>query len=127
MRWEESETYLYGIDLFNFAYWWECHEELESLWHAVGHNSEVGVFLQGIVQVAAANLRRFMDPDNPQAGSSLLDKAMDKLRGFDGIYMGVDVPKFCNSAHEFFNGTTDTPPTITLSDKARRESNDVAN
>ncbi len=36
-NWRKSEDYLFGIDLFNEGYWWECHEVLEGLWHAVGH------------------------------------------------------------------------------------------
>lgn len=27
-NWKTNSTYLYAIDLFNFAYWWECHEYL---------------------------------------------------------------------------------------------------
>ena len=34
--WRECEEFLYGIDLFNAGYWWECHEVLEGLWHAAG-------------------------------------------------------------------------------------------
>ena len=57
-RWRENEDYLYGIDLYNFAYWWECHEALEGLWHLTGHRGTKAQFLQGIIQVAAANLKR---------------------------------------------------------------------
>ena len=56
-RWHTSEDYLYGIDLYNFAYWWECHEVFEGLWHAVGHHSEQGNFFQALIQLAAANLK----------------------------------------------------------------------
>ncbi|MBD3297963.1 MAG: DUF309 domain-containing protein [candidate division Zixibacteria bacterium] len=125
-RWHESETYLYGIDLFNFAYWWECHEELESLWHAVGHNSEMGVFLQGIVQVAAANLRRFMEPDNPDAGVSLMQKGLEKLQDYSGVYLGVDVERFRRMTEDYFGNTTHTPPTITLIDIEQRRQTDHA-
>src|SRR5947209_2469534 len=31
-HWGESETYLYGIDLFNGRYYWESHVAWESLW-----------------------------------------------------------------------------------------------
>ena len=24
--WQQNEDYLYGVDLYNFAYWWEAHE-----------------------------------------------------------------------------------------------------
>ncbi len=57
-RWRENAVYLHGIDLYNFAYWWECHEALEGLWHLTGHEGTEAQFLQGIIQVAAANLKR---------------------------------------------------------------------
>jgi hypothetical protein len=60
-RWRENGVYLYGIDLYNFAYWWECHEALEGLWHLTGHRGVEAQFLQGIIQAAAANLKRHMD------------------------------------------------------------------
>src|SRR3989441_5753773 len=31
-EWWDSEWYLYGIDLYNYGYWWECHEVFEGLW-----------------------------------------------------------------------------------------------
>ena len=112
-RWMESDTYCYGIDLFNYAYWWECHEELEALWHEVGHESEQGQFLQGIVQIAAACLRRFMDDDD-DAGLSLAEKGLAKLRTFAGVYMGIDVPGFCNDVRAYFSDVRSLPPVITL-------------
>ena len=59
-RWRENDVYLQGIDLYNYAYWWECHEALEGLWHLTGHEGLEAQFLQGIIQTAAANLRRFV-------------------------------------------------------------------
>ena len=59
-NWRANAVYLYGIDLYNFAYWWECHEALEGLWHLTGHQGTEAQFLQGIIQVAAANLKRHM-------------------------------------------------------------------
>jgi len=57
-KWKENDLYLHGIDLYNFAFWWECHEALEALWHAAGHTTPTGQFLQGVIQVSAANLKR---------------------------------------------------------------------
>ena len=52
--WRDCEHFLYGIDLFNAGYWWECHEVLEGLWHASGIGSEAGHVLQAVIQCAAA-------------------------------------------------------------------------
>ncbi len=56
--WHEVEEYLYGIDLFNAAYFWEAHESWEAVWHAVGRDSTEGLFLQGMIQGSAAMLQR---------------------------------------------------------------------
>ncbi len=55
--WRQCGEYLYGIDLFNQEYWWECHEVLEGLWHAAGHDSAAGEVLQAVIQCAAAHLK----------------------------------------------------------------------
>ncbi len=77
-RWRESDIYLFGIDLYNFAYWWECHEALEALWHAVGHTTRTGQFLQGIIQVSAANLKRFVGQD--EGAKRLWAEGLARLR-----------------------------------------------
>ncbi len=87
--WHQSEEYLYGIDLYNFAYWWECHEVFEGLWHAVGHDTEQGNFFQALIQLAAANLKLFTG--NHQAAGKLLTSGMFRLQITPGLYMGIDV------------------------------------
>jgi len=112
-RWMDSECYCYGIDLFNYAYWWECHEELEALWNEVGHDTEQGIFLQGIVQVAAACLHRFMNSSD-DAGRSLAYKGLARLQHIGRIYMGIDIPRFTRDVEEFFAGENTSPPVISL-------------
>ena len=88
-EWHQSEDYLYGIDLYNFAYWWECHEIFEGLWHAAGHNTEQGHFLQALIQLAASNLKRFLG--NQQAAQNLLNSGLNRLQKTPKLYMGIDV------------------------------------
>jgi predicted metal-dependent hydrolase len=56
--WALCHEYLEGVDLYNRAYFWEAHEEWEALWHAVGHDSLVGRYLQGLIQASAALLKQ---------------------------------------------------------------------
>jgi hypothetical protein len=88
-EWHQSQEYLYGIDLYNFAYWWECHEVFEGLWHAVGHDTEQGNFFQALIQLAAANLKLFTG--NHQAAGKLLTSGMFRLQKTPRFYMGIDV------------------------------------
>lgn len=55
--WAACPEYLYGLDLFNEGYWWECHEVLENLWLAAGLGTPAGHALQAVIQCAAAHLK----------------------------------------------------------------------
>lgn len=54
-RWFDNQLYLYGIDLYNHTFWWECHEALEPLWQQA--HDITRHFLQGLIGVAAAFLK----------------------------------------------------------------------
>jgi hypothetical protein len=86
--WATCEPYLFGIDLFNHGYWWEAHDALETVWLAAGQKSTVcGLFIQGLIQLAGAQLKRFMD--EPRGASSLTGSGSVKLALVEGIYLGI--------------------------------------
>lgn len=87
-NWTECDGYLFAVDLFNHGYYWEAHEELESLWIAVGRNTAVGRFLQGIIQAAAALLK--LEADNPESAGRLVAAAAAKLREPQSSLLGLD-------------------------------------
>ena len=92
-RWRENETYLFGIDLYNFAYWWACHEELEALWHLAGRTTDEGRFLQGVIQIAAAHLRRHVG--SPDGARRLAGEGLDRLSTLPSpVFMGVVLEPF---------------------------------
>ena len=88
-RWQQSDDYRYGIDLYNYAYWWECHEVFEGFWHAAGRDTEQGNFFQALIQLAAANLKHVLG--NSTATQNLLHSGMTRLQRIPSSYMGVDV------------------------------------
>ncbi len=91
--WRNNEVYRQGIDLYNFAYWWECHEALEGLWHLTGHQGSEAQFLQGVIQVAAANLRRHLG--TPGGARRLGREAVGRLESVGlAVYMGVRLAPF---------------------------------
>ncbi len=53
--WRQDETYLYGVDLYNHAYFWEAHEAWEGLWRQAAAPNQKA-FLKGLIQCAAACL-----------------------------------------------------------------------
>ncbi len=52
--WYENETYLFGVDLYNYAFWWESHEAFESLWKKVPKDGLTSNFFQGLIKISAA-------------------------------------------------------------------------
>jgi uncharacterized protein len=99
-RWRENAVYLQGVDLYNFAYWWECHEALEGLWHLTGHQGTEGQFLQGIIQVAAANLKRHVA--SLTGARRLGREAIARLASVGRrTFMGLELGPFIREVHDY--------------------------
>lgn len=56
-RWAENRSYLVALDYFNLGFYWEAHDEWERLLRATGNDSLCGVFLKGLVKMAAAGIK----------------------------------------------------------------------
>lgn len=79
----------------NEGYYWEAHEELESLWLGAGRDSEIGQFLQGLIQAAAALLK--MDARNLRSAGRLVAAAGAKLRRPGRVFLGIDGSRLADS------------------------------
>jgi hypothetical protein len=55
--WLASVEYRFGIDLFNYGYYWEAHEAWEALWHACDRHSEAADFFKCLIKLAAAGVK----------------------------------------------------------------------
>jgi uncharacterized protein len=117
-RWRESDDYCFGIDLYNYAYWWECHEVFEGLWHVAGHRSEQGNFFQGLIQLASANLKNFMG--NQQAARNLLHNGLVRLQVVPESYMGLDVVGLTNELRQCITRSHGQAPSIRLAMPVRK-------
>jgi uncharacterized protein len=56
-RWAIDERYLFGIDLFNYGYYWEAHEIWEDLWNADGRIGLPSDFFKALIKLAAAGVK----------------------------------------------------------------------
>ncbi len=56
-NWSTHRNYLLGLDLFNYGYYWEAHEEWDRLLKSSGPDSLMGKFLKGLVKLAAAGVK----------------------------------------------------------------------
>jgi uncharacterized protein len=121
-RWRENEEYLHGCDLYNHAYWWEAHEAWEGLWHLTRKSETEGLFLQGLIQVSAAHLKRHMA--EAEGSAKLARLALEKLRVVEaavlagsqregqqkGTYMGLEVSPFVKAVERYLIERDESAP-----------------
>lgn len=111
-NWHSCEVYLYGIDLFNHRFWWEAHEALETVWVAAGRRTEVGSFVQGLIQIAVAHLKAFQGFH--ATAKRMAWKGLDKMGHANDCYLGIDMTSFCSAVKASFTEDPVTPVTIKL-------------
>lgn len=101
--WSENEPYLFGADLYNHGYLWEAHEAWEGLWHVSKSERIVALYLQGLIQCAAAWLKIAME--QPRGVERLAALALEKLDEVAQVgrspYMGLDLDAFRPAVRAF--------------------------
>lgn len=104
--WRENADYLFGVDLYNHGYLWEAHEAWEGLWHQAREDELRSLFLQGLIQCAAACLKIPMkQPAGLEKLAGLATEKLDRVaRQHDGPYMGLDVSDFACELRRFAAG-----------------------
>jgi hypothetical protein len=111
-RWQDSESYLYGVDLFNNGYWWEAHEAWEACWIAVGRTSTAGLFLQGLIQIAAACLKKYQG--HMDGALRLAADGLDKFPAHRQTMLGIEMQPLKTALQDFFAGKKADQPLIHL-------------
>jgi len=110
--WRQCESYLYGIDLFNLGYWWECHEILEGLWHAAGRETATAHALQAVIQCAAAHLK--FSGGVPRGAARLLDHSLRHAQWSDDCMLGLDLPQMVADTHAYLTVGDAAPAQLRL-------------
>ncbi len=96
-RWWDSRDYLRGIDLFNAGYYWEAHEAWEGLWNACGREGRTALFLQALIGLAAALLKR--REGRPAGAAAHARRARGLLEALDTTaWMGLDIAALAAAA-----------------------------
>jgi len=105
--WRDNGDYLFGIDLYNYHYYWEAHEAWEGLWIAAVRNSSEHRFLQGLIKCVAALLKIRMANYEIQdlIGARNLSKSGMSLLSQVGLdeFMGLDIPNFLKEYDSFIS------------------------
>lgn len=108
-RWRECAGWLFGVDLYNFAYWWEAHETWEGIWKQAAADHPQRRFLQGLIQISAAHLKRHLG--ECEAVQRLLERSRGHLDavqsalaagGEDCGYMGLALRRFRTECDAWF-------------------------
>lgn len=89
-----------GADLFNRGLYWEAHEAWEELW--LGLEDEPKLFVQGLIQVAAAGHKAFVQKQ-PRGCVKLLTSALEKLDRAPPGYCGVETERFLPGVHRMLD------------------------
>jgi hypothetical protein len=111
-EWCTCADYLYGVDLFNYAYWWEAHETWESIWVAAGRHTQTGQFLQGLIQVSVAHLKWFQGLTRP--ARRLVREGFIRMGQSPPTFLGIEVALLQRDAEAYFAGIRPVPPLIQL-------------
>ncbi len=102
-QWRALDAWLYGVDLFNWFYFWEAHEAWEGLWAAAARDSPQGLMLQGLIQIAAALLKTHI---GAVRGARVLSaQGLDRLRRAATAHaslLGLDLNAACRDFERFF-------------------------
>jgi uncharacterized protein len=106
------ELYVFGVELFNAGYYWESHEAFEALWNAAERKGPVANFFQGLIQVAAAHLKRIAGAE--ARGRALAARGVARLSRCPSPFFGLDVHAFARSTEFFFASRDEEPPRIEL-------------
>ena len=101
--WSKSEQYLFGIDLFNYAYWWEAHEFFESLWRIVPQGQASRDLLQGLIKISGAFLKwHSRNHDGLEYLYIGGIKHFLKVGEEHPVYMGLNVVEYIQRLQEHF-------------------------
>ncbi len=108
--WRNNEEYLYGIDLYNYGYWWEAHEAWEALWQLTDKADMIGQYLQGLIQVSAAHLQQHVGRVDGVArliirSRAHLENALAQLEP-ETVIMGVALAGFLHGTQRYFQRRT---------------------
>ncbi len=106
-HWQKNSLYLYGIDLFNYGYWWEAHEAWETIWLKTKKFDLEGQYLQGLIQMSAALLKLYQGNKKSffklyQEASKRLNFCLSELKKLNlKNFMGLHLSKWLAEMTQF--------------------------
>lgn len=112
-NWQSHVTYLVGIDLWNFGYYWEAHEIWESAWQStriipqrnIPNPPSLHHFLQALIKLAAAGVKH--REGNSVGAERHLSRALELFTPFlpENRLGGLSISTICRQISELRSGT----------------------
>jgi hypothetical protein len=120
--WRTCRAYLYGIDLFNYGFYWEAHEAWESVWLAAGRRGPMADFLKGLIKLAAAGVKgREGRPDGVLRHARRAQQLFEQVAAADtresDQYLGQDIGELTRLAERL----SEAPPERFAAPDPKRE------
>lgn len=107
LGWDQCTAYLFGIDLFNFGYYWEAHEQWEAVWIHAGRRGMVSDFLKGLIKLAAAGVKA---REGRQAGvrrhARRAGQLLAQVKHAQPTMLGLELEPLCRFADDLQNRTS---------------------
>jgi len=91
---EDWEDFNRGIELFNAGKFWHAHEAWEQVWRR--HHEDSRLFIQGLIQMAAA-FHLLFDKKRYKGALSNLNKALSRLQLFGQTFFDLPVSNYIKS------------------------------
>lgn len=103
-QWQKNQAYLYGVDLYNYGFWWESHEQWENVWHTTDKDSAYGQFLQGLIQISAAFIKwHLRQHDGLEKLYNLGMKRLKFVVERNQVFMGLTLPGHIDKLERHFS------------------------
>jgi len=98
--WMGHTRFLHGCDLFDHRFFWEAHEVLEDIWHAIPRSHSDRERVQFLIQASACCLKRHVGALSP--ARTLLERCRERRDRFEPVVFQPDA--LLDSLEEFING-----------------------
>lgn len=105
-NYKDSEDYLFGIDLFNYGYYWEAHEVWEGLWKAHGKEGLIADFLKALIRMSASGVKVRQGQINGIKEHSKFSGEMFlkiKEKTNQNLYLGLSLEKLNDNCSQIYN------------------------
>ncbi len=102
--WKKNELYLYGVDLYNHAFWWEAHEAWEAVWHTTHKESDYGQYIQGLIQISASFIKWQIKEESGVL--ALYKRGSERLKHVQKThvqYMGLNLNEYLKELNRHFS------------------------